>query len=125
MCACRIISSSRLRHKTALDWRNMLGNSAPQTSSHIHVSDRIGGASRDRTDGLVVANDALSQLSYSPTCRNQQCNFSSVPSQDQDHDQAAAGGPRPPTIVFTSRLFQRLMERPRGFVLHVYVAPTR
>jgi hypothetical protein len=26
----------------------------------------IGGASRDRTDGLVVANDALSQLSYSP-----------------------------------------------------------
>jgi hypothetical protein len=29
----------------------------------------IGGASRDRTDGLVVANDALSQLSYSPTKR--------------------------------------------------------
>ncbi len=27
----------------------------------------FGGASRDRTDGLVVANDALSQLSYSPT----------------------------------------------------------
>ena len=30
--------------------------------------DLYGGASRDRTDGLVVANDALSQLSYSPTC---------------------------------------------------------
>ena len=29
--------------------------------------DLFGGASRDRTDGLVVANDALSQLSYSPT----------------------------------------------------------
>jgi hypothetical protein len=28
---------------------------------------KFGGASRDRTDGLVVANDALSQLSYSPT----------------------------------------------------------
>jgi hypothetical protein len=27
---------------------------------------KFGGASRDRTDGLVVANDALSQLSYSP-----------------------------------------------------------
>ena len=26
----------------------------------------IGGASRDRTDDLIVANDALSQLSYSP-----------------------------------------------------------
>jgi hypothetical protein len=29
----------------------------------------IGGASRDRTDDLVVANDALSQLSYSPTAK--------------------------------------------------------
>jgi hypothetical protein len=29
--------------------------------------DEFGGASRARTDGLVVANDALSQLSYSPT----------------------------------------------------------
>ena len=28
-----------------------------------------GGASRDRTDDLIVANDALSQLSYSPTGR--------------------------------------------------------
>ena len=28
---------------------------------------RNGGASRDRTDDLIVANDALSQLSYSPT----------------------------------------------------------
>ncbi len=26
-----------------------------------------GGAGRDRTDDLIVANDALSQLSYSPT----------------------------------------------------------
>ena len=38
------------------------------------VSDRNtrvkhGGASRDRTDDLIVANDALSQLSYSPTGR--------------------------------------------------------
>jgi hypothetical protein len=30
--------------------------------------ERFGGASRDRTDDLIVANDALSQLSYSPTC---------------------------------------------------------
>ena len=30
----------------------------------------FGGASRARTDGLVVANDALSQLSYSPMDRN-------------------------------------------------------
>ena len=31
---------------------------------------RFGGASRDRTDDLIVANDALSQLSYSPTREN-------------------------------------------------------
>ena len=31
---------------------------------------KFGGASRDRTDDLIVANDALSQLSYSPTCGN-------------------------------------------------------
>jgi len=33
------------------------------------VVEKIGGASRDRTDDLIVANDALSQLSYSPTVR--------------------------------------------------------
>src|ERR1019366_3435326 len=32
---------------------------------HIHLT-YYGGASRDRTDDLIVANDALSQLSYSP-----------------------------------------------------------
>lgn len=31
------------------------------------VRDRmVGGASRDRTDDLIIANDALSQLSYGP-----------------------------------------------------------
>ena len=34
------------------------------------VIDKDGGASRDRTDDLIVANDALSQLSYSPTSMN-------------------------------------------------------
>jgi hypothetical protein len=33
------------------------------------VIEKIGGASRDRTDDLIVANDALSQLSYSPEWR--------------------------------------------------------
>jgi hypothetical protein len=32
-----------------------------------HPVAGFGGASRDRTDDLIVANDALSQLSYSPT----------------------------------------------------------
>jgi hypothetical protein len=33
---------------------------------YVQVDEKIGGASRDRTDDLIVANDALSQLSYSP-----------------------------------------------------------
>ena len=32
---------------------------------NIRLND--GGADRDRTGGLLVANQALSQLSYSPT----------------------------------------------------------
>ena len=44
------------------------------------VVEKIGGASRDRTDDLIVANDALSQLSYSPTGRLDRwlADFSSV-----------------------------------------------
>src|SRR5579863_9343957 len=44
-----------------------------QTISNINCSMRsflsgnFGGADRDRTGGLLVANQALSQLSYSPT----------------------------------------------------------
>ncbi len=32
---------------------------------NIHIAN-LGGADRDRTGGLLVANQALSQLSYSP-----------------------------------------------------------
>ncbi len=40
---------------------------------------KLGGASRDRTDDLIVANDALSQLSYSPVnLPDLALNFSSV-----------------------------------------------
>ena len=35
--------------------------------SRLTGKELFGGASRDRTDDLIVANDALSQLSYSPT----------------------------------------------------------
>src|SRR6202008_756714 len=33
----------------------------------LKLSPEYGGADRDRTGGLLVANEALSQLSYSPT----------------------------------------------------------
>ena len=38
-----------------------------QDEKRRQLIEKTGGASRARTDGLVVANDALSQLSYSPT----------------------------------------------------------
>ena len=34
---------------------------------HAYVAGLNGGAGRDRTDDLLIANEALSQLSYSPT----------------------------------------------------------
>src|ERR1700683_543499 len=42
-------------------------NRAERWPKRRQVNEKTGGASRARTDGLVVANDALSQLSYSPT----------------------------------------------------------
>ena len=39
-----------------------------EQQKHSQVIENFGGAGRDRTDDLIVANDALSQLSYSPTC---------------------------------------------------------
>jgi hypothetical protein len=38
----------------------------PHGEKSWQVIEKFGGASRDRTDDLIVANDALSQLSYSP-----------------------------------------------------------
>ena len=56
---------------------------APKDRLTRQVIDKNGGASRARTDDLIVANDALSQLSYSPTAeftRYVHCNSSSVAS---------------------------------------------
>src|SRR3954468_7759611 len=45
-------------------------------NGNSQVIERLGGASRDRTDDLIVANDALSQLSYSPIpCEDDRCDF--------------------------------------------------
>ncbi len=34
----------------------------------LQVIEKVGGPDRDRTGDLIVANDALSQLSYRPLC---------------------------------------------------------
>lgn len=50
--------NSRVQIGTSKNWQ-------PVSEKNKRVV--LGGASRDRTDDLIVANDALSQLSYSPT----------------------------------------------------------
>ena len=51
------------------NWATTKGGAAPwNPGCHPgRMPKRIGGAERDRTAGLLVANEALSQLSYSPT----------------------------------------------------------
>ena len=45
----------------------VVGNLALANDDRLTTNDRFsGGADRDRTGGLLVANQALSQLSYSP-----------------------------------------------------------
>ena len=39
------------------------------------TSDRLGGASRDRTDDLMLAKHALSQLSYGPVTRRRMLRY--------------------------------------------------
>ena len=46
---------------------NLLDLRRMEQPSMSEVAEKIGGADRDRTGGLLVANEALSQLSYSPT----------------------------------------------------------
>ena len=60
-----------LRKRCGLAYRWASGRSIAALEERLRADDDFvnGGASRARTDGLVVANDALSQLSYSPTKR--------------------------------------------------------
>ena len=39
---------------------------APHDRSHCRIHQGIGGGERDRTDDLLLAKQALSQLSYTP-----------------------------------------------------------
>jgi hypothetical protein len=59
----RRISSSRCK-----DHHRALGHGGTQFSSDMDdLAPRIGGARRDRTDDLMLAKHALSQLSYGPS----------------------------------------------------------
>jgi hypothetical protein len=50
----------------------------PRASETCVFIGIFGGRDRDRTGDLIVANDALSQLSYSPTSSNSEFNKGST-----------------------------------------------
>ena len=45
----------------------IIGSQVDCSLAFSEIWAEVGGADRDRTDDLVIANDALSQLSYGPT----------------------------------------------------------
>ena len=72
--------------------------------------DRIvGGASRDRTDDLRVANATLSQLSYGPV----RLNLVSLDASTQ-FDVVGLGGVEPPTSPLSGVRSNQLSYRPGG-----------
>src|SRR6202142_1748009 len=61
------ISRRPRRTRDSLLQLSLPKNIRPSCTRPAYELFSIGGASRARTDDLIVANDALSQLSYSPT----------------------------------------------------------
>jgi hypothetical protein len=56
------------RHQQAAQSKDPIHHVIQSETLRQEYDDRFsGGADRDRTGGLLVANQALSQLSYSPT----------------------------------------------------------
>ena len=74
-----------------------------------------GGASRDRTDDLLVANQTLSQLSYDPsqTFRNagREDPYRRMPKW-HDADMVGLGGVEPPTSPLSGVRSNQLSYRP-------------
>jgi hypothetical protein len=59
----RFASSKLLKIETAF-WSRT--KSKRRHSARFHLDPEIGGGERDRTDDLLLAKQALSQLSYTP-----------------------------------------------------------
>src|ERR1700690_1579587 len=57
LTAAAAARKARIRHKFCC---------AKASEDNLHGFAKVGGAERNRTAGLLIANEALSQLSYSP-----------------------------------------------------------
>jgi hypothetical protein len=71
----------------------------------------FGGPDRDRTGGLIVANDALSQLSYRPIidCGDNLKHFTSErDSHKSEHTSTRVEYAQPQEIALTKLCFRRL-----------------
>jgi hypothetical protein len=58
------------RSARAANGTNYVTKEPEAAKADAQVVEKIGGRDRDRTGDLLVANEALSQLSYSPTSSN-------------------------------------------------------
>ena len=71
------------------------------------LRDRVGGAERDRTDDLLLAKQALSQLSYSPF------RFAALPGS-RYFEVVGLDGFEPSTPALSRRCSNQLSYRPRS-----------
>jgi hypothetical protein len=74
----------------------------------VIVAKANGGAGRDRTDDILLAKQALSQLSYGPN-------------SNEDDDMVGLGGLEPPTSRLSSARSNQLSYRPYS-PRHQYLA---
>jgi hypothetical protein len=66
MPSAPLLTGSRRGGGTAGYVTNNVTKEVEVSNANTQVVEKIGGRDRGRTGDLIVANDALSQLSYSP-----------------------------------------------------------
>ena len=64
--ATEYLSISQISQQLSLPHYRVPPDYAPRDQSHCRIHQGIGGGERDRTDDLLLAKQALSQLSYTP-----------------------------------------------------------
>ncbi len=91
----------------------------------MDLGQNYGGASRARTDDLIVANDALSQLSYSPIVIVEGSAILAAPQRKANPIALPDCGKASPLnvkFVFTSHAFSRLIANIGWRILHVHLS---
>ena len=74
--------------------------------------EQVGGASRDRTDDLLLAKQALSQLSYGPVPETLTAECGRGPAYGPWQEVVGLGGFEPPTSPLSGVRSNQLSYRP-------------